>query len=284
MVSADDRSSVFEDRLLGELHRLHGQSAGCGNAPGRRATVRRRVVAGVSVAAAAGPTIGPVVALPPTSPNRGPGPKALSLPGAEPLSVLRVQMVSSISAANSSSVFHSQATMATGSMQVWADPAGNATRSLQSNGSGQPVSEFATRPDPNNPGETQVLWIGYAQHEFSLRDVPPPSSGPTPTVPNPASASAQQLQQDMASGRAVALGTDVVNGQAAERIAITASDGSQATLWIAEATNLPVKQTTSFGTATYSWLPQNAQSKAMTWDTPPSGFAQVGTPPLPPGL
>jgi hypothetical protein len=170
------------------------------------------------------------------------------------------------------------------------DPIGqvvNAERVLVDSASGDAVIE--TLSSSGSPADALVFDAGSVTHiDYAKQVWWTVSRGTTAgslTFQDPES-TASGIQSLVSSGQlAVASTSAELNGQpTTELVGQGVLPGSSLTLWVSQATNLPIqaigiqsdgsKQITS-----YHWLDRNDQNLPLVTPTPPSGFTQLSGPP-----
>lgn len=106
----------------------------------------------------------------------------------------------------------------------------------------------------------------------------------SPTLQDP-EATAAGVQSLVTSGQLKVASSTELNGQpATELVGQGVLPGSTLTLWVSQATNLPIQAigTQSDGSkqiTSYQWLDRNDQNVALVTATVPSGFTQLSGPP-----
>lgn len=185
-----------------------------------------------------------------------------------------------VAAAYSSDIIESTAPVGSGTIQNWEDPVSGTWRTVGFDSTGQMIGESAFRV---NSSTMSHIVINFQQRIFFSTTVTLQPGIPTPQLPDSASALSTELRDNLSSGRWVIQGTAVVDGHTTEVVHIQPGVGNAAgaTLWIDQATGLPVQQVTPRGTITYRWLPRTEQNIAAMWPTPPAGFTQIAPPTLP---
>jgi hypothetical protein len=170
------------------------------------------------------------------------------------------------------------------------DPSGqvvNANRVLVDTTSGDAVSE--TLSSSGGPADALVFNSGSVTHiDYGKQVWWTTSRGTTPgslTLQDPESTTSG-IQSLVASGQltVVSTGAELYGQPTTELVGPGVVPGSSLTLWVSQATNLPIqaigvqsdgsKQVTS-----YQWLDRNDQNLALVTPTAPSGFTQLSGPP-----
>jgi hypothetical protein len=170
------------------------------------------------------------------------------------------------------------------------DPSGqvvNGERVLVDNTTGDAVSE--TLSSSGNPTEALVFNAGSVTHiDYATQVWWTGTRGTTPgslTLQDP-EATASGIQSLVSSGQLTVASTSTeLHGQpTTELVGPGVLPGSSLTLWVSQATNLPI-QAVGVGSdgskqmTTYQWLARNDHNLALVTPTAPSGFTQLSGPP-----
>jgi hypothetical protein len=173
-------------------------------------------------------------------------------------------------------LYSSTTVTSTGTVLDYNNPALKQTESIQQDPAGHPISVLAERFGGASPS---LRVIDYRNHTYG------DDSRFSGSDPNPATDLAQGLQENILlrqgeSGDAKqvnkVVGTQVVDGQPAYQVLMSAPDGSgAATIWISKASSLPLKLTSPGVTVTYRWAVPTSQGPASLWPAVPSGYTAV---------
>jgi hypothetical protein len=201
--------------------------------------------------------------------------------------------IAAVSAAQPTSLLQVTSTLSSGdvsTVQFTSDAPDQVVEAVYENSSGQPVRESALRLVPGSQsGQYQMREIDFTAHTYTEDDNLQGANGGQ-AIPNPATAFLDQLQQDRQPGNpqgpVVLEGTTTVDGQAADILEFPGPSGTTQpttgamTMWVSQATSLPIKSVSSGTTVTYQWSAPSPGTAAGLWPNIPAGFTN-DTPPVP---
>jgi hypothetical protein len=271
-------NNELEDRLSADLRGLAGDTEVRPNLPAIAAGARRLRRRGLAmrtagVAVIAGATaLGVGLATTGTAATGVTHSEAAAQPSAY---TLAGYTVSAMAKATTSGGLYMNTTVTSGIKEiVYNNPALQQTEWVKQNTAGATIAVMGERLDGATPG---LRVLDYAHH--TVLDSADPLRG---VDPNPATALAQGLKENILFSQGKSsdakqvnrvVGTQVVDGQQAYEVVMSAPDGTEATtIWLSKATSLPLKQTSPGVSITYQWGVPTTQGPASLWPDVPAGF------------